>query len=128
MARLYYSISEVSRLIDEEQHILRYWEKEFSQLSPRKRTGGNRAYSERDLAILKIIKRLLREEMLSLRGAREKLRAMLEDHEPDELFPDDISENPKPEPAAEVATESGDDDLGAIFRELARIKRTLESV
>jgi DNA-binding transcriptional MerR regulator len=73
MQKLYYSISEVSEMIDEEQHILRYWEKEFEQLNPKKNRAGNRIYSEKDISIIKIIKKLLREEKLSLKGAKENL-------------------------------------------------------
>ncbi len=75
--KLYYSISEVSRLIDEEQHILRYWEKEFSQLKPKKNRGGNRIYSEKDINVIRVIKGLLREEKLSLKGAKEKIGSVL---------------------------------------------------
>jgi DNA-binding transcriptional MerR regulator len=73
MQKLYYSISEVSEMIDEEQHILRYWEKEFEQLNPKKNRAGNRIYSDKDISIIKIIKKLLREEKLSLKGAKENL-------------------------------------------------------
>lgn len=76
MQKLYYSISEVSELIDEEQHILRYWEKEFEQLKPKKNRGGNRIYSDKDIFILKTIKKLLREDKLSLKGAKEQLNKM----------------------------------------------------
>lgn len=73
MRKLYYSISEVCQLIDEEQHILRYWEKEFPQLKPKKNRGGNRIYSEKDLFLLKKIKKLLRQENLLIKNAKEKL-------------------------------------------------------
>jgi DNA-binding transcriptional MerR regulator len=74
MEKLYYSISEVSKIVDEEQHILRYWEKEFGAIKPRKNRAGNRVYSTRDLAIIKIVKDLLRVEKLSLKGAKEKIK------------------------------------------------------
>lgn len=78
MQKLYYSISEVCSIVDEEQHILRYWEKEFEGLRPKKNRGGNRIYSEKDLKIVKVIKILIREEMLSLKGAKEQLKKILE--------------------------------------------------
>lgn len=78
MQKLYYSISEISKLVDEEQHILRYWEKEFEQLKPRKNRAGNRVYSERDLKIIKYIKKLIRDEKLSLKGAKDQLKKYLE--------------------------------------------------
>ena len=77
MQKLYYSISEISTIVDEEQHILRYWEKEFDGLKPKKNRGGNRIYSRKDLTIIKVIKKLVRSEKLSLKGAKEKLSKIL---------------------------------------------------
>lgn len=85
MQKLYYSISEVSKIVDEEQYILRYWEKEFTQLKPRKNRGGNRIYSERDIALLKLIKHLLRNEKLSLRGAQEQISKVF-DSQAEDLY------------------------------------------
>lgn len=86
MQKLYYSISEVSKMVDEEQHILRYWEKEFSQLKPRKNRGGNRIYSEKDVQLIKIIKNLLRSEKLTLKNAKNELKELLENSSQEELF------------------------------------------
>lgn len=77
MQKLYYSIGEVCQIVNEEQHILRYWEKEFDQLKPKKSRSGNRTYSEKDLNIIKTIKNFIREEKLSLKGAQEKLKRYL---------------------------------------------------
>ncbi len=78
MEKLYYSISEVSEILEEEQHILRYWEKEFPQLKPKKNRGGNRSYSKNDLSILKGIKRLIREDKLTISEARQKIDKIIE--------------------------------------------------
>ena len=78
MQKLYYSISEVSSIVDEEQHILRYWEKEFTALKPKKNRAGNRIYSESDLDIVRVIKILIREEKLSLRGAKEQIKRIIQ--------------------------------------------------
>lgn len=72
--KLYHSITEVAKIIGEEQHVLRYWEREFSQLRPQKNRAGNRVYTRRDLAILRVIQRLLRDERYTVAGAREFLR------------------------------------------------------
>jgi DNA-binding transcriptional MerR regulator len=72
--RLYYSITDVSKMIGEEQHVLRYWEREFPQLRPRKNRAGNRVYGAKDLEVLAVIKRLLREERYTVAGAKEYLR------------------------------------------------------
>ena len=77
MQKLYYSISEICTIIGEEAHVLRYWEKEFGKLKPKKNRAGNRVYSAKDLELLQRIKHYLREDKLSLKGAREKLDAFV---------------------------------------------------
>lgn len=72
--KLYHSITEAAKIIGEEQHVLRYWEREFSQLRPQKNRAGNRVYTRRDLAILRVIKGLLRDERYTVAGAREFLK------------------------------------------------------
>ena len=74
--KLYYSISDVSQIIDEEQYVLRYWEREFAEIKPRKNRAGNRAYTAKDVAIIQTIKRLLRNERLTIQGAKDALRSM----------------------------------------------------
>jgi DNA-binding transcriptional MerR regulator len=78
MQKLYYSISEICEAVGEEQHILRYWEKEFDCLKPKKNRAGNRIYSSKDLVIIQTIKRLLRVDKLSLKGAKEQLLKILD--------------------------------------------------
>ncbi|TAL70313.1 MAG: MerR family transcriptional regulator [Bacteroidetes bacterium] len=86
MQKLYHSISEVSELVGEEQHILRYWEKEFDQLKPKKNRGGNRIYSDKDLTLIKLIKKYLRTDKLSLKGAKEQLARFLTEGRDTTLF------------------------------------------
>ena len=59
MKKLYYSISEVSRITDLEQYVLRYWETEFEQLKPAKNSSGNRIYTNKDIKLILLIKKLL---------------------------------------------------------------------
>ena len=73
MQKLYYSITEIGQEVDEETHILRYWEKEFPQLNPKKNRAGNRIYSTKDLDLIKLIKKLLRQDKLSVKGAKDKI-------------------------------------------------------
>ena len=72
--KLYYSIGEVSELTELQPYTLRAWEKEFGCLRPRRIHGKNRAYRERDVGIILLIKRLLYEERYSMRGVRQKLK------------------------------------------------------
>ena len=71
----YRSISEVSKLAGIKSHILRYWEGEFSILRPRKNRAGNRAYTERDIQVILLIKKLLYEEKYTIEGAKKRLKA-----------------------------------------------------
>lgn len=65
-----HTIKEVSLIVDEEQHVLRYWEREFAFLNPQKNEVGNRMYTSVDLAIVKELKRLIRTERKTIQEAR----------------------------------------------------------
>jgi len=65
-----HTIKEVSLIVDEEQHVLRYWEREFTFLHPMKNEAGNRMYTSKDLAIVKELKRLIRTERKTIQEAR----------------------------------------------------------
>ena len=71
--KLYYSISEVSRITGLEQHVLRYWESQFSELTPSKNRAGNRIYTNKDISLVFEIKRLVREEGFTIEGAKKVL-------------------------------------------------------
>lgn len=71
--KLYYSISEVSKIADLEQYVLRYWESEFEQLKPAKNRAGNRIYTNRDIKLILYIKKLLRKERYTIEGAKQVL-------------------------------------------------------
>jgi DNA-binding transcriptional MerR regulator len=71
--KMYYSISEACAMTGIEPHILRYWEKEFSLLRPKKNSGGKRAYKEKDIEAIVRIKHMLEDEKYTLQGAKSKL-------------------------------------------------------
>ena len=71
--KLYYSISEVSKITDIEQYVLRYWETEFEQLKPQKNRAGNRIYTNKDIQLILYIKDLLREKKYTIEGAKKIL-------------------------------------------------------
>jgi DNA-binding transcriptional MerR regulator len=72
--KLYYSISEVSKITDLEQYVLRYWESEFEQLKPAKNRAGNRIYTNREIKLILYIKKLLRDERYTIEGAKQVLK------------------------------------------------------
>ena len=71
--KLYYSISEVSKITNIEQYVLRYWETEFEQLGPQKNRAGNRIYTNKDIKLILYIKELLREKKYTIEGAKKIL-------------------------------------------------------
>ena len=84
--KLYYSISEVSKITALEQYVLRYWESEFEQLNPAKNRAGNRIYTNKDIKLILHIKKLLREERYTIEGAKQVLQTWNpEDEEGEQL-------------------------------------------
>jgi len=73
--KLYYSISEVSRIAGLEQHVLRYWESQFPELNPAKNRAGNRIYTNKDISLIFEIKKLVRDEGFTIEGAKKVLSA-----------------------------------------------------
>ena len=74
ITKLYYSISEVSKITSLKQYVLRYWETEFPNLKPKKNSAGNRSYRQSDIDLINKIKYLLYEKKYTIEGAREKLK------------------------------------------------------
>jgi DNA-binding transcriptional MerR regulator len=72
--KLYYSIGEVSELLDVNPSLLRFWEKEFDIIQPSKNKKGNRIYTDKDLKSLKLIHYLVKERGFTLDGAKKKLK------------------------------------------------------
>ena len=69
----YRTIGEVSKLLGIKPHVLRFWEDNFKQVSPLKRRGGRRLYSEFDISILRRIKVLIHNEGYTIKGVKKYL-------------------------------------------------------
>lgn len=72
--KLYYSISEVSEYLQVNASLIRFWEKEFPQLKPKKNTKGNRQFTKEDVETLKSIYYLVKDRGYTLSGAKDKLK------------------------------------------------------
>lgn len=72
--KLYYSISEVARMFDLQESTLRFWEKEFPQLNPKKAGRGVRQYRAEDIEVVKLIYHLVKERGMTLPGARKRMK------------------------------------------------------
>ena len=83
--KLYYSISEVARITRLEPYVLRFWEKEFPMLKPKKNRGGNRTYQKHEIELINQIKHLLYKENYTIEGARNRLRGLKPTEERKEL-------------------------------------------
>ena len=68
--KLYYNIGEVSKAFNVNTSLLRFWEKEFQELNPKKKSNGIRKYTNTDIEILKKIYHLLKEKKLTIEGAK----------------------------------------------------------
>ena len=68
--KLYYSISEVAQMFDVNESLLRFWEKEFPQISPKKGSRGVRQYRKEDVETIRLIYHLVKERGMTLPGAR----------------------------------------------------------
>jgi DNA-binding transcriptional MerR regulator len=69
----YFSISEVAELCDLKTHTLRFWEKEFKELSPVTRKGNRRYYQREDIVLVMKIKSLLHSDGMTVSGAKKSL-------------------------------------------------------
>ena len=68
------TIGEVARALGIKQHVLRYWEQQFPQLQPLKRSGNRRYYRPADIALIERIDRLVNRDGYTLKGAEAALR------------------------------------------------------
>ncbi len=68
------TIGELGEALGIKTHVLRYWEDQFPQLKPLKRSGGRRYYRPEDVALVREIDRLVNRDGYTLRGARTALK------------------------------------------------------
>lgn len=72
--KMYYSIGEVAELFNVSTSLVRFWEKEFDILKPKKNKKGDRFFTQKDIENLKIIYHLVKERGFTLKGAKQKLK------------------------------------------------------
>jgi DNA-binding transcriptional MerR regulator len=69
--KLYYSIGEVSEMFGVNTSLIRFWEKEFPIINPRKNNKGNRVFTAKDIENFRLIYNLVKEKGYTIQGARE---------------------------------------------------------
>jgi DNA-binding transcriptional MerR regulator len=81
--KLYYSIGEIAELFQVNASLIRFWEKEFTVLSPKKNKKGNRQFTVKDIANIERIYILVKEQGFTLDGAKKALKhSVLENESP----------------------------------------------
>lgn len=74
-SKLFYSIGEVAQVFDLNESTLRFWEKEFDNIRPKKTTKGHRQYTKADIEEIRIVYHLVKEQGLTLVGAKNVIRS-----------------------------------------------------
>ncbi|MBI4873182.1 MAG: MerR family transcriptional regulator [Acidobacteria bacterium] len=105
--KLYFRIGEVARLVGVEQYVLRYWEKEFSALAPRKSGRNHRLYRRKDVELALEIKRLLYDQRFTIEGARKHMQSR----------PKRAAKKPEPPPAQALLFGAPPPDALALIRQ-----------
>ncbi len=71
--KLYYSIGEVADMFKVNTSLIRYWEKTFDIIKPKKNKKGNRLFTPKDIENLHLIYHLVKERGMTLKGAKQKI-------------------------------------------------------
>jgi Predicted transcriptional regulators len=77
--KVYYSIGEVAEMFRVNTSLIRFWEKEFDIIKPKKNKKGNRLFTKQDIDNFHIIFNLVKERGMTLKGAQKKLKENRED-------------------------------------------------
>jgi DNA-binding transcriptional MerR regulator len=77
--KLFYTIGEVAAMFNVNASLIRYWEKEFPVIKPKKNRKGNRFFTKTDIENFHIIYHLVKERGMTLKGAKLKLRENKDD-------------------------------------------------
>lgn len=72
--KLYYNIGEVAELLNVNESLLRFWEKEVDLIAPKKSKGGTRQYTKENIETIRLFYHLVKERGMTLQGARNKLK------------------------------------------------------
>jgi len=77
--KLFYKIGEVADMFAVNVSLIRFWEKEFDILKPKKNKKGNRLFTKKDVDNMNVIFHLVKERGFTLDGAKQKLKENKED-------------------------------------------------
>ena len=114
-AKRYFTIGEVSELCGVKAHVLRYWEQEFTQLNPVKRSGNRRYYQHHEVVLIRRIRELLYEQGFTISGARNRLDGLRVSNNAAELVDAPVK------PVSDKAVVAPSIDIAAFRREIRDI-------
>jgi DNA-binding transcriptional MerR regulator len=83
--KLYYRIGEVAKMFGIKTSLIRYWEKEFSIIRPKKTKNGLRLFTRKDIDHFELIYHLIKEKGMTINGAREYIKTQQEQNNLDKL-------------------------------------------
>ena len=116
--KLFFKIGEVASISNVKQHVLRYWESEFSSIRPQKSKSNQRLYRRRDVEAILAIKHLLYDRKFTIEGAKRHLKSEGIDNSLPPPDPKKIAARARDEALSEA-----DDKIAA---DRAQMKRTFE--
>ena len=82
----YYSIGEVAKAFSVKTSLLRFWEKEFEEIQPKKKQSGARKYTPKNLTTIQFIYHLVKEKGMTLQGAKKQLKLKSSDNSNKDLL------------------------------------------
>lgn len=124
----YFTIGEVADLCGVKPHVLRYWEQEFTQLSPVKRRGNRRYYQHHEVLMVRRIRDLLYDQGFTIHGARNRLQELVNAERSAKRFlgaDDSVSETMSTYPNAPETETLGAISAADLRRELQNIRDLL---
>jgi len=74
LKKLYYSIGEVAKMFEVNASLIRFWEKEFPMVKPKKNKKGNRLFTPKEIMKIDLIFHLVKENGYTLEGAKKAMR------------------------------------------------------
>jgi DNA-binding transcriptional MerR regulator len=83
LTKLYYSIGEVAEMFNVNTSLIRFWEKEFKQIQPKKSKNGNRLFTPKDIENFNKIYHLVKTNGFTLEGAKKALKEKKQDIHPE---------------------------------------------
>lgn len=113
LKKLYYTIGEVAEMFNVNTSLIRFWEKEFKQIKPKKNSKGNRLFTVKDIQVFAQIYQLVKVEGFTLEGAKKMLRGNTSNA-------DSVEEIP--------SSANGTIDLSPVIERLEKIKAKLLSL